>query len=149
MPVGTVAYFAATDALLVTQVVRCKFSPTSSSNEATKLQVHLALQAWHAQLDPSMQYDCNSNRTRYSLLLSLVYHWMLLLLHRPSVDDARHSPDRRDFSTQLAFYSANKISEHAGDISKYFKVTELPIYAYVIFFSLVPLPCSHSVYATE
>ncbi|KAI8711054.1 Zn(2)-C6 fungal-type domain-containing protein [Fusarium sp. LHS14.1] len=118
-------------AKIITQVVRCRFTPASSSNEATKLEVHLALQAWHAQLHPSMQYDCKSNRTRYSVLLSLVYHWMALLLHRPSVDDAKDSLERRDFSTQLAFHSANKINELAGDISKSFNVNEFPIYAYV------------------
>lgn len=62
-------------------------------------------------------------------MLSLVYHHQVLLLHRPSLDDAKLSPERRDFSTQLAFYAAERISDLAGDILKYFQVHEFPAYA--------------------
>lgn len=123
----------ATNALLTpssgTSLVRCKFSLAPSSCKNTELKVHLDLQGWHARLDPSMQYNSDSNRTRFGLLLSIVYHWMMLLLHRPSLDSAKHSPERRDFSTQLAFYAADRIGDLAGDILKYFKVNEFPIYA--------------------
>lgn len=75
-----------------------------------------------------MQYDNVSNRNRFGLLLSMVYHWIMLLLHRPSLDSAKRPPERRDFSTQLAFHAANAISDLAGDILRYFRVNELPIY---------------------
>lgn len=78
-----------------------------------------------------MQYDFHSNRSRHGILLALVYHWQMLLLHRPTIEDARHSPDQRDFSTQLAFYSADKISDLAGDILERFNVNQFPIYASV------------------
>ncbi|KAH7383411.1 fungal-specific transcription factor domain-containing protein [Cadophora sp. MPI-SDFR-AT-0126] len=116
-------------AKIITEVVRCKFSPSeSSSHVKAEVRVHLELQGWLSRLDSSMQYDNVSNRNRFGLLLSMVYHWIMLLLHRPSLDSAKRPPERRDFSTQLAFHAANAISDLAGDILRYFRVNELPIY---------------------
>ncbi len=118
-------------AKLVTEVVHCRFTPTHTpaSIERNKVRVHLALQKWHASLHPSTQYESHpEGRNRFALILSLVYHHQTLLLHRPSLDNAKLSPDQRDFSTQLAFYSAERINDLAGDILNHFKVNEFPAY---------------------
>ncbi|KAH7124878.1 fungal-specific transcription factor domain-containing protein [Dactylonectria estremocensis] len=125
-------------AKIATDVVRCKFSPALSPNysgEDEKVRLHLALQNWHAELAPGMQYKKDSNSSRFSLLLSLVHHHMVLLLHRPSLHDAKHSPDKRDFATHFAFHAAEKIRELANDLFRRFKVNQFPIYAEMIILS--------------
>lgn len=116
----------------VKEIYRCRFGLhlTTSTLENNKVRVHLALQGWHASLDPSLQYNSKSTTpNRFALVLSLVYHYQVLLLHRPSLEDAQKGPDRREFSTQLAFYAAERIIDLAGDILKSYQVWEFPAYA--------------------
>lgn len=116
----------------MTDVVRYKYSPAHLSKrprEDVEAQMHLELQNWQAGLDPCMQYNRDLNRNRFSLLLSLTHHQVLLLLHRPSLHNAKHSVDERDFSTHLAFYAAIQICDLATDISNFFEANEFPIYA--------------------
>ncbi|KAJ9258329.1 hypothetical protein DTO271D3_4735 [Paecilomyces variotii] len=102
-------------AKIVTDVVRYKYSPVPLSKrpqEDVEAQMHLELQNWQAGLEP-----------------------LLLLLHRPSLNDAKHSVDERDFSTHLAFYAAIQICDLATDISNFFEANEFPIYAEMIILS--------------
>ncbi|KAL1856665.1 hypothetical protein Plec18167_009103 [Paecilomyces lecythidis] len=64
-----------------------------------------------------------------------VYHQMILLLHRPTLSEAKRSQDCRDFSTQSAFYAADKICDLARDILQFFEVREFAIYAETIIMS--------------
>jgi hypothetical protein len=116
----------------VKEIYRCRFAPnlTMSTLENNKVRVHLALQSWHASLDPCLQYKSNSaTSNRFAVVLSLFYHYQVLLLHRPSLENARQCPDRREFSTQLAFYAAETILDLAGNILECYQVCEFPVYA--------------------
>ncbi|OJJ73165.1 hypothetical protein ASPBRDRAFT_493470 [Aspergillus brasiliensis CBS 101740] len=135
-------------ARIINEVVRYKYSPAASVNplrEDIKANIHCTLQTWQAELTPIMRYCTISNRNRFALILGLVYNQTLLLLHRPSLADAKKPPSQRDFTTALAFHAAGRISDYAKEILQYFTVNEFPIYAGMIVYSAMALHSAESV----